>query len=139
MRRLSSFIALIVMSVSFIGCSSDSATAPTQASVAGTWNLTSINGSPLPYVLQAANPKIEYLNEQLIVSANGTFTQTANARFTNSGIVSTQPIADAGTYTLNGTAVSFRFNSDGSTGTGTVTGSSLVVAQAGYSQVYTKQ
>jgi hypothetical protein len=138
-RRLFPYIALIAASVSFAGCGSDSTTAPTPASVAGTWNLTTINGSPLPFLVQASNPKIEYLNEQLIVSATGTFTQTANARFTNNGVVVTQPIADAGTYVLNGTAVSFRFNSDGSTGTGTVNGNTLTVANGGYSQVYVKQ
>jgi hypothetical protein len=89
--------------------------------------------------LQAASPKIEYLNEQLIVSASGTFTQTGNARYTANGVVSTQALVDAGTYVLNGTAVTFRFNSDGSSGTGTVSGNTLTVAEGGFSEVYTKQ
>jgi hypothetical protein len=101
--------------------------------------LSSINGSPLPYTLQATNPKIEYLNEQIIVSSSGTFTQTANYRVTTSGVVANQPIADAGTYILTGTAVTFRFNSDGSTGTGTVSGNTLVVATGGFSLAYAKQ
>lgn len=138
MRRLVA-VALIAASSVAVGCGSDSTSAPTQASVAGTWNLTSVNGSPLPYTLQAANPKIEYLNEQLIVSSSGTFTQTANYRVTSNGVVSNQPLVDSGTYTLNGTAATFRFNSDGSTGTGTVNGNALTVATGGYSLVFTKQ
>lgn len=140
MRRLIvTSIAALVLSLSISGCSTDTSIAPTQVSVAGTWNLSTINGSPLPFTLQAANPKIEYLNEQLIISASGTFTQTVNARYTNNGVVSTQAFADAGTYVLNGTAATFRFNSDGSSGTGTVNGNTLTVAQGGFSQVYTKQ
>jgi heat shock protein HslJ len=138
MRRMH-VMTFAIATLLLAGCGSDSSTAPTQASVAGTWNLSTINGSPLPFTLQAANPKIEYLNEQLIVSASGTFTQTANARFTINGAVTTQAIADAGTYVLNGTAVTFRFNSDGSSGTGTVSGNTLTVAEAGFSEVYTKQ
>jgi len=101
--------------------------------------LSTINGLPLPFTIQAANPKIEYLNEQLIVSTSGTFTQTYSARYTTNGVVSTQAFADAGTYVLNGTAATFRFNSDGSSGTGTVSGNTLTVAEGGFSQVYTKQ
>jgi Lipocalin-like domain len=137
MRRITA-IALLAMSSAVAGCGGDS-TAPTPASLAGTWNLSTINGSALPFTLQAANPKIEYLNEQIIASANGTFTQTANARFTNAGVVSTQPITDSGTWVLSGTAISFQFASDGSTGTGTLSGNTFTVAQSGFSFVYTKQ
>ncbi len=136
MRRRLAFAIAIFTSFA-VACGGDS-TSPTQASVAGTWNLKTVNGSGLPFTLQAANPKIEYLNEQLIVSASGTFTQTANYRVTDNGVVSTQPIVDSGSYTLSGTAVTFRFNSDGSTGTGTVSSSNLTVAAGGYSLVYVK-
>ena len=141
MRRLivAPIAALVLSLLSVSGCGSDTSIAPTQVSVAGTWNLSTINGLPLPFTIQAANPKIEYLNEQLIVSTSGTFTQTYSARYTTNGVVSTQAFADAGTYVLNGTAATFRFNSDGSSGTGTVSGSTLTVAEGGYSQVYTKQ
>ena len=120
------------------GCGSDTATAPTQASVAGTWNLSTVNGSPLPFVLQAANPKLELVSDQFVVSANGTFTESTVARVTDGGTVSTTTIPDAGTYTLNGTAATFTF-SDGSSGTATVSGNTFTVASGGYSQVYKKQ
>lgn len=132
-RRLAFALAMITSFV--VACGGDS-TLPTQASVAGTWNLSTINGSALPFTVQATNPKIEYLNDQLIVSANGTFTQTANFRVTNNGVVANQPLVDSGSYTLSGTAATFRFNSDGSTGTGTISGNTLTVAQSGYSYVY---
>jgi hypothetical protein len=138
MRRVLALLILLA-AASGIACGGDSGTNPTQASLAGTWNLSTINGSPLPFTVQAASPKIEVLNDQIIAAAGGTFTETGNYRFTNAGVVSTQPFTDAGTWTLNGTAVSFHFNSDGSTGTGTVSGNTFTVAQSGFSSVYTKQ
>ena len=120
------------------GCGSDGSTAPTQASMAGVWNLSTINGSPLPFVLQASAPKIEILSDQLVVTASGTFTESTVARFTDGGTVSTTTIPDAGTYTINGTAAVFTF-SDGSSGTGTISGNTFTVGSAGFSQVYTKQ
>ena len=125
-------------SVLLAGCGSDSSTGPTQASLAGTWNLSTINGSPLPFVIQASSPKIELLSDQIVVSANATFSQSTVARVTDGSTVSTTTIADNGTYTLNGTAAVFTF-SDGSTGTGTVSGNTFTVAEGGYSWVYKKQ
>lgn len=134
---------ILVMTFAFAtvllaGCGSDSSTAPTLSSLAGTWNLSTVNGSPLPFVVQASSPKIELLSDQIVVSANGTFTESTVARFTDGTTVSTTTIPDAGTYTLNGTAAVFTF-SDGSSGTATVSGNTFTVASGGYSQVYRKQ
>jgi methyl coenzyme M reductase beta subunit len=57
---------------------------------------------------------------------------------TESGQVTTESIPDAGTYTQNGTAVTFTFNSDGSSGTGTLNGNTVTVASQGFSLVYTR-
>jgi hypothetical protein len=126
-----------------VACGSDSATTsstPGPSPAAGTWNLSTVNGSPLPYTVQASNPKIEYLSEQLVVSSTGTFTQSGTARYTNNvGNVGTQPITGTGTYVLNGTAATFRFNIDGSTGVGTLIGSTLTLAVSGFSKVFVKQ
>jgi hypothetical protein len=137
MRRFLALVATALALASANGCRSDS-TGPS-ASLAGTWNLNTINGSALPVTIQAAAPKIEVLNEQLIVAAGGTFTQTGNLRVTDAGQVTNVPYTDSGTWTINGTAATFRFNSDGSTGTGTISGNTFTVAGAGFSAVYVKQ
>jgi hypothetical protein len=138
MRLLTRFT--VALAIAFVGaCGSDSNTAPTQSSIAGTWALVSVNGTALPVIVQATNPKVEILSEQLGITAGGTFTQTGQARLTQGTTVTTQAYADAGTYTLSGTAAVFRFNSDGSSGTGTITGNTLTVGDAGFSFVYQKQ
>ena len=130
-----------VATVLLSACGSDSSTNPTPTSIAGTWNLTTVNGAALPYLLQAAsgaNPKVEIISDQIVISANGTFTQSTQARITQGTTVSTSTLPDNGTYSLTGTAATFVF-SDGSAGTATVSNNTLTIAESGISLVYIKQ
>lgn len=136
MNRLSK--VLIGFSLAIAACGGD-ATSPGSVSVAGSYALQTVNGSPLPFiVLQIGADKVELLNETVTLSEGGTFTQQGALRVTESGFVSTESYADAGTYVRNGTAVAFEFNSDGSTGTGTISGNTITVAVSGFSLVYRK-
>lgn len=119
-------------------CGGDAGTPPMQATLAGTWNLATVNGLPLPFTVQPANPKVEILSDQLILTAGGTFSQSIQARETSGGLVTTQQIEDGGTYVASGKTASFLFN-DGSSGTGTLDGNSLTVTDVGYALVYRKQ
>jgi hypothetical protein len=136
MRRMLAIVCTAA-TVLLAGCDSGDTTVPTQNAVSGTWNLTTVNGSPLPFTIQST-PKIEVVSDQLVVSANGTFTESTQTRTTNGTTITTQTIPDAGTYSLNGTAATFIFN-DGTTGAGTVSGNTLTVAMTGVSLVYQKQ
>jgi hypothetical protein len=121
-------------------CGSDGPTQPTSASVAGTWSLQTINGTPLPYVVvQTGVDKVELTSDVITAVASGSFTQITQVRITQNGQVSTQSIPDAGSYSLSGTAVTFTFSSDGSTGTGSLSGNTLTVASDGFAYVYKKQ
>jgi hypothetical protein len=94
----------------------------------------------LPFILaQLENDKVELTDDVLNVSENGTFTQLTHFRITQAGEVTTDSLPDAGTYALNGTAVTFTFESDGSTGTGSLSGNSLTVAAGGLALIYKKQ
>jgi hypothetical protein len=120
-------------------CGSDSPTQPTATSVAGTWSLQTINGTALPYVVaQTGADKVELTSDVLTVVPSGSFTEITTLRVTQNGQVSTQSVPDAGSYTLNGTAVSFTFNSDGSSGTGSISGNTLTVTSDGIALVYKK-
>ena len=121
-------------------CGGDSPTQPTSSSVAGTWSLQTINGTALPYIVaQAGSDKVELTSDVLTVVGSGSFTQITQVRVTQNGQVSTQSIPDAGSYVLNGTAVTFTFNSDGSSGTGSLSGNTLTIAEDGFAYVYRKQ
>ena len=136
MRRILA-IACSAAVVLLAGCDSNDGTGPTQNAVSGTWNLTTVNGTSLPFVIQST-PKIELTGEQLAVSGNGTFNQASQVRTTSGGTATTQTVSDAGTYSLNGTAATFIFN-DGTTGAGAVSGNLLTVTKLGRSYEYTKQ
>jgi hypothetical protein len=136
MRRMLATVSTVA-AVLLAGCDSEATTVSTGGNaVSGTWNLTTVNGAALPFVIQST-PKIELVSEQLLVSANGTFTQASQVRTTSGTTVSTQTLSSGGTYTLSGTTASFIFN-DGTTGAGTVSGNSLTVAKPGRSYVYDK-
>jgi hypothetical protein len=134
MRKL--FLALVALTVA---CG-DSTTEPTMSSIAGTWELQTVNGAALPYVIfQQGTEKVELTADVFAVTSAGTFTQLSTVRTTSNGQTETETIPDAGTYTLVGTALTFKFNSDQSTGTGSVSGNTLTVTDAGFALVYKKK
>lgn len=141
-RRLVAVIALVVASTLPSACGSESATAasPTVVSVVGTWNLTSVNGAVLPFTYQASDPKLELLAKQYVISDAGTFTYSYSVRATDDdGTVTISRRSDTGTATLADNAVTFRYDSDGSTGVASVAGNTMTLVAGDYSQVFTKQ
>lgn len=142
MRRL---LALALL-VAAAACSSDSSTNPTTSSLAGTWNLSTVNDLPLPFLLQefdpqatTPTPRVELLSDQIIATSAGTFVETANARITDADGTFTIPFSDTGTWALTGTTIAFHFDSDGSSGTGTLSGNTLTIGETGLRSVYVKQ
>ena len=139
-RRLLAVIALAVSSTLLSVCGSDSSTSPTVVSVAGTWNLTSVNGKVLPFTYQANDPKLELLAKQFVISDAGTFTYSYSVRATDDdGTVTTTRRSDAGTDTLADNVVTFRFSSDGTTVTASVSGGTMTIVAGEFSQAFTKQ
>ena len=134
MRRALSLCTIL------FGIACGDATGPTPQSVAGTWNLQSVNGSSLPYSV----PQGGLANEQIIagildVAANRTFTYTTTFRSNFSGQTTSFAATDSGSYAILGNAVRFVFASDSSTGTGVFNGNTVTLAAEGFaSLVYTK-
>lgn len=136
MRRLLSLAVILAA----VACGSDDSTTPTQTSVAGTWTLQTINGSPLPFTVATSPAKIEWLSSVVNVTSNGTWTSSLQVRTTVNGQASTTTSTDAGTYTLSGNNVAILSSSPGSTAqAGTINGNTLTVSQQGFVFVYTKQ
>jgi hypothetical protein len=138
MRRLTALVTL-ALATSLAACGSDKATNPADA-LTGQWDLTTVNGAPLPFVVRASNPKIEILTDQMAWAPDGTFAETGTARYTDTtGAVIETPYKDAGRWTLDAGTISVQYASDGATMTGPVSGSSLTIAGFGLSQVYVRQ
>jgi hypothetical protein len=134
------FVSAAVLVLAVACGASDAGTAPTSSSVVGTWTLQSVNGSALPFVVsQTGANKLELVSDVVSATASGTFTQSTTIRNTTNGQVTTQSVPDAGSYSLNGTAVTFQFNSDNSVGTGSLNGNTMTVAQDGFAYIYKRQ
>lgn len=133
MRRL--IIAL--SAVSLLACGDSSG--PAFSSAAGTWNLVTVNGSPLPYT--AVNQglyKLEILSDVLIASADGTFTGTSTFRETDNGVVMTTAQPNSGTWTQTNNSVTIN-SSDGTSSTVTISGDVITLSDIGFVSVYHRQ
>lgn len=121
-------------------CTQGSIVEPTQASLTGTWNLQSMNGTPLPFAIsQFGGKKVEIIADVLTITAPNTFAEVTTVRTTQNGTATTENITDRGTYTFDSLIVTFVFNSNGSNGLGTMSKSTLTVATSGVSFFYKKQ
>ncbi len=138
MRRLVS-LALVL---AIIGCGNDDdSTSPTNASVAGTWTLQTVNGSALPFTLASSPAKLEILSYVVNVTSNGTWTSSEQTRTTiGTATPQTATVTDAGTYTISGNNVALTSSTAGSTAqAGTVSGNTFTLVQSGFTFVFQKQ
>jgi hypothetical protein len=125
-------------------CGSDSGTAPAQVNAAGTWNLTTFNGAPLPATIQRSSPKIELLSDKLVLLPDGTFTDTYSIRNTSfTGDVTLASGSDSGRYSVSAFTIHLVY-ADGSISSGSVTSTTLTLilgteTQITQTQVYQRQ
>ena len=109
--------------------------------VNGTDTLRTVNGQGLPFTISLPGDQItSQVTSDVITASNGNFTDVTIFRDTDTstGQITTSSSSDFGTYVINGTAVTFQFNS-GFTGNGTVSGNSFTIVDQGISLVYTLQ
>ncbi|CAN5204134.1 hypothetical protein BH09GEM1_BH09GEM1_46920 [soil metagenome] len=139
-RRTASLCVVALTMTLASACGSGVATAPVVVtSVAGTWNLTSVDAKALPFLVSASDPKLEVIAKSYVISAAGTFTTSFTLRATElDGTVSTGSTSDSGTLTLANNIVTFTNASDNTIVIATVTPTTMTI-NAGAAQVFTKQ
>ena len=135
MRRLIALALLLFAPIVVEGCGSDS-TAPAQT-LDGAFALSSVDGAALPFTLVDGDPKLELLGDELSF-LGGNFTQHTSFRYTEGGVSSMEDNVELGTYSINGSTLVFRFPSDNSTASATLSGTTITVHVEGHVFVYTK-
>ena len=133
MRKLFVALALTLL----VACSGDG---PTGAGgdISGTYNLSTVNGIALPYLLQESGPRVEVFSDSYILGTAGKFIQSTSFRVTSGDTVTFEIFPDSGSYTVQGTAVLFNF-ADNSTLSATLGTGALSFSSGGLATVYLKQ
>lgn len=120
------FVPILAATMMFAAACNSDATSPT-VSLAGTWNLRTLNGQQLP--AQSFNGQT-FLSEQLTLGTDGTFI--------DSGVSNGGTFNDTGFYTVSGNLITFTDNSIGVTFTGSVSGNVLTTTELNDVAVFQK-
>lgn len=138
MRRLLAHLLVFAALVTLAGCGSDGSTNAGPASVAGTYTLRTVNGSPLPYVLfELGDETYEVLADAVTLIEGGTWTESATFRSTEGGTETTVTSTSTGTYTLAGSVITFA-SAESGTFSGSVESGTLRLTEGGLLAVYTR-
>ena len=107
--------------------------------IAGTYTLQSVNGHTLPWVMQVGTTQSMELTEgSITINQNMTCSRSLKLTETDGGTVTTVTNTDGGTYTLVNGAITFTWDSDGSTDSGSIGGSQLTITVDGDVLIFRK-
>ena len=122
-------VSILATCLALAACGGDPPASPNSASIAGTYQLKTVNGSGLPFTYQSGLNKIVVTNDVLTVADGGTWTETGQFTLTFNGQTTNQVISDHGTWTRAGTVVSFYSVQQAAVSySGTFTGSAFSVS-----------
>ncbi|HUG17201.1 MAG TPA: hypothetical protein VMM78_19505 [Thermomicrobiales bacterium] len=132
-------LAVLVMLVCLTACG-DSAGPDTEANISGTYTLRTINGQNLPFaiVVIGTTYRLEVMSANVVVNANGSYTQSMTVRETEGSTTTTQTDASNGTWTRTNNAISFVQTSDGAVVTGSLSGDAITVVDGSFTYVFRK-
>ena len=133
MRTLIGFLALAIT----VACGGDGITDPASVSLAGTYSLKTVNGSPLPFTVSDATGSATLTSDVMTVADAGTWTEHYTFRLTVNGTTTNESGDTSGTWSRSGTSVTFK--ADGGTAyTGTFNGSGFTLNDGDHVYVFAK-
>lgn len=137
MRRL---VAVLLCATMVSACGGDTPGTPISTDITGTYTLKTMNGSPLPFVIQSGTTTVTRLSDTLIVSSNGTWSQTIAYRETVNGQTTNTTGTRGGPWERREDSKVYLNSSDGPSGNygGTYSANTLTLGNSGYVFVYTK-
>jgi hypothetical protein len=124
-------------------CSGSDAATGVRASVTGNYQLSTVNGQPLPFTENSSGAVIKVTAGSLVAESNGAFTETITRSTTPpGGATTTTAVPATGTFTVSGSVIVFTFvGANGPLGTllGTVTSSGVSIQNGSDSFEFKKQ
>jgi hypothetical protein len=106
---------------------SDSGTG-VRAAVTGTYQLSTVNGQPLPFTENSTGAVVKVTAGQLVAQSDGAFTETLTKSTTPpGGTTTTASVVSSGTYTVGNQVIVFTYSGSASTVLGSITNSGVSI------------
>lgn len=138
MRVFSKMVAIAVLGLAAAACGGGDDGIYEPPSIAGTYNLQTIDGEAPPVVVyEEPGFTVEITSGNFILAASGSFSTTVVWRLTEDGVVTTETESFPGTYTVTGSTVNFAY-SDGDSDSATLAGNTLTFTDGGSTAVFRK-
>lgn len=136
MRR---FVSLLAVFSLFACGGGEKSTGPQTPAIVGAWTLRTANGASVPAVLQAANPKIEVLDDTYTFNADGTYSEFGHYRTTTATSTTTASGAEIGAWSQTGTSIRLIPTTSGTAAyNASVTNGTMTLIQGQLSLTYQK-
>lgn len=139
MRR----VIYLFVAVGAIACGADNATSPINAvpgNPSGVYALMTVNTQPLPFTLgQNDTASAQLASGAITLRSDGSFLDVLNVLVTVPSGTTLQADTLAGAYTVQGSTVVFQPSDNSGNYTASLTDTSIVEANPGYTIVYRKQ
>src|SRR6478735_404275 len=91
-------------------CGGDAGTG-VRASVTGTYQLSTVNGQPLPFTENSTGAVVKVTAGQLVAQSDGAFTETLTKATTPpGGATTTASVVSSGTYTVGNQVIVFTYS-----------------------------
>ena len=127
--------ALAVLSA----CGGDGGTG-VRASVTGSYQLSTVNGQPLPFTESSTGAVVKITAGQLVAQSSGAFTETLTRATTPpGGTTTTQATTTTGTYTVGNQVIVFTYGGSAGTALGSLTSGGVSIQNGANSFEYSKQ
>jgi hypothetical protein len=117
----------------------DRAVVSPERSITGVWNLSTFDGVPLPHVLfQSGADTIRLESDVFAILPSGRFSRTLSGYQRVGGVVTSMANNEDGAYTVDGSSIEFRFDSQRPPLGGTWMNDTLILTETGSRYVYVR-
>ncbi|HET9777185.1 MAG TPA: lipocalin family protein [Gemmatimonadaceae bacterium] len=131
-------VAVAVGTFGLAACGGGAGDSLGPGSLAGTYNLQTVNGKAPPAVLvEDGSYKLEVLSGTYTLNADNSYSATASFRETENGVVTPSSESETGSYSVHGSAVTFT-DSDGFQLDATISGSTMTIVADGLTVRYSR-
>ena len=138
MRSIVRVAVSVGVLAALVSCGGDGGTG-VRASVAGTYQLSTVNGQPLPFTENSSGAVVKVTAGQLVAQSDGAFTESLTRSTTPPGGATTTATTTAtGTYTVGNQVIVFTYAGSAGTALGSLTGGGLSIQNGANSYDYKK-